>query len=306
MKKAFIVLNPVAGQSEPEELEAAIAEHARQHDWDCHLHHTAEEEPLDEIISRAQEEGYELFVAGGGDGTVSAVASALAGTGVTMAILPVGTGNVLARDLGIPTEPEEALEVAFGRHKVLNLDGLRSNDRLFLLNVSAGPIADTRRDVSSDEKRRFGIAAYLAEGIGKFAGHNRRRFLVSVDGKDYSFNASEAVVLNSPAFGGPNLTLDPDTRVDDGRVEVYLLRMKTLGDYVRLAWKALLSPGTHSPAFQHFVARETVSIAPDPPLPVQGDGDYIGQTPIEMRVLPGAVKVAVPIPEEDGQMSEEE
>ena len=305
MKKAFVVLNPVAGQSEPEELEATIAEHARRNGWDCHLHHTAEEEPLEEIIGRARDEGYELFVAGGGDGTVSAVAGALAGTGVTMAILPVGTGNVLARDLGISTEPDEALEVAFGRHKVLNLDGLRCNDRLFLLNISAGPIADTMRDVSSEEKRRFGVVAYLAEGVGKLAGHNRRRFLVGVDGKEYSFVASEAVVLNSPAFGGPNLTLDPDTRVDDGRVEVYLLRMKTLGDYVRLAWKALLSPGTRSPAFQRLLARETVSIVPQPPLPVQGDGDYIGETPIEMRVLPGAVKVAVPIPE-DGHRNEEE
>jgi len=162
------------------------------------------------------------------------------------------------------------------------------------------------RDVSSDEKRRFGFVAYLAEGVGKFAGHNRRRFLVTVDGKEYSFFASEAVVLNSPAFGDPNVALDPDARIDDGRVEVYLLRIKTLGDYIRLAWKALLAHGTKSPAFQHFVARETVSIAPEPPLPVQGDGDYIGETPIEMWVLPAAVKVAVPIPEEDGSMSEGE
>lgn len=306
MKKAFIVLNPVAGQSDPEALEGTIAEHARQNGWDCHLHYTKEEEPLDEVINRAREEGYELFIAGGGDGTVSAVAGALAGTGLTMAILPVGTGNVLARDLGISTDAEEALEVAFGRHNLLSLDGLQANDRLFLLNISAGPIAGTMRDVSSDEKRRFGFVAYLAEGVSKFVGHNRRRFLISVDGKEYSFFASEAVVLNSPAFGGPNVALDPDARIDDGHVEVYLLRIKTLGDYIRLAWKALLAPGTRSPAFQHFQAREMVSIAPEPPLPVQGDGDYIGQTPIEMRVLPGAVQVAVPMQAEDGQGSKVE
>ncbi|HSJ52131.1 MAG TPA: diacylglycerol kinase family protein [Anaerolineae bacterium] len=306
MRKAFVVLNPVAGQSEPEELEELITEYAKENGWDCRLHHTEEEEPLDVVIDRARAEGFELFVAGGGDGTVSAVAGALAGTGVAMAILPVGTGNVLARDLEIPLEAEEALEVAFGQHNLLALDGLQANDRLFLLNVSAGPIAGTMRDVSSDEKRRFGFLAYLAEGVSKFLGHNRQRFRVIVDGQEHRLVASEAVVLNSPAFGSPNVALDPEVRIDDGRVEVYLLRVKTLGDYVRLAWNALVAPDTKSPLFHRFVARETVLIAPEPPLPVQGDGDYIGQSPIEMRVLPGAVKVAVPIPEEDGQGNEGE
>ena len=303
MKRAFIILNPVAGQSEPEVLNEVITDVARQNGWDCQVHHTAEEEPLDEVITRAMSDGFELFVAGGGDGTVSAVASALEGTDLPMAILPVGTGNVLARGLDIPVDAEEALQLAFGRHDLLRLDCLRANDRLFLLNVSAGPIARTMRDVSSDEKRRLGFVAYLVEGLQKLAGHNRRRFRIKVDGQEHQAWASEAMVLNSPAFGSPNLSLDPKVRVDDGRVEVYLLRVRTQGDYLRLAWDALLAHEPASPVFRRFVAGEAVSIDPQPSLPVQGDGDYIGQTPIEMRVLPGAVRVAVPIREEEGQGS---
>jgi diacylglycerol kinase (ATP) len=301
MKKALVILNPAAGQSEPEVLESQISEFARQKGWECHLHRMVEDEPLGETINHARAEGFALFVAGGGDGTVSAVASVLAGTGLPMAILPVGTGNVLARDLSIPVEVEEALEVAFGPHDLRHLDGLRANGRIFLLNVSAGPIASTMRDVSPDEKRRLGFVAYLIEGAQKLLGHNRHRFTLMVDGQERRFLASEAMVLNSPALGGPNLVLDAEVRMDDGRVEVYVLRVKTLGSYLRLAWSTLLAHDRQSQVAHRLRATETVSIAPEAPLPVQGDGDYIGQTPIEMQVLPGAVVVAVPIEGGDGQ-----
>ncbi len=304
MRKAFVVLNPVAGQSEPGVLDEQISKVARQNGWDCHVHHTVEDEALDEVVNRAKAAGFELFVAGGGDGTVSAVAGTLAGSGLPMAILPVGTGNVLARALEIPVEPEQALQVAFGRHELLNVDALRTSDRLFLLNVSAGPIAATMREVSSDEKRRLGFAAYLIKGARTLAGHNRHRFRVTVDGQEHQIVASEAMVANSPAFGSPNLALDPDVRIDDGRVEVFVLRVRRLGDYVRLLWDALLARDRQSPVFERFVAMETVSIAPERSLPVQGDGDYIGQTPVELQVVPGAIRLAVPCPGDDGQESE--
>jgi diacylglycerol kinase family enzyme len=234
------------------------------------------------------------------------VAGTLAGTGLPLAILPVGTGNVLARALEIPVDAEGALALAFGRHHLLNVDGLLVNDRLFLLNVSAGPIADTMRAVSADEKRRLGFVAYLLKGVRKVAGHNRHRFRITVDGREHRLVASEAMVLNSPALGSPNLALDPEMRIDDGRVEVYLLRMKRLGDYVRLAWNTLLAHDQHSQVFDRFVASRTVSIASDRPLPVQGDGDYIGRTPVDVRVQPGAVRLAVPVTAEDGARKEGE
>ena len=306
MKKAFVVLNPVAGQSDPEALEAVIAQVAGPNGWECRVHHTRENEDLKQVMQRAQADGYELFVAGGGDGTVSAVAGSLAGTGLPLAILPVGTGNVLARGMEIPTDPEEALVIAFGRHDLLHLDGLQSGDRLFLLNVSAGPIARTMRDVSAKEKRSLGFVAYLVKGVRRLARHNRHRFRISVDGQQHEVVASEAIVLNSPAVGSPNLALDPEVRIDDGRVELVLLRVKTLGDYVRLVWDAVLARDSDSPVFRRFVATEAVSIHAEPSLPVQGDGDAIGTTPIEIRVLPGAVRLAVPMRNGDGQQDKEE
>lgn len=300
MKKAFIVLNPVAGQSEPQVLEEKITELARQNGWDARLHRTAEGESLDDVIRHAGAEGIELFVAGGGDGTVSAVAGALVDSDLPMAILPVGTGNVLARALDVPTDPEQALQLAFGPHQLVRLDGLRANGRLFLLNVSAGPIASTMRDVDADDKRRLGFVAYVVKGARRLMGHDRRRFRITVDGQEHQVVASEAMVLNSPAFGSPHLAIDPEVQIDDGRVEVYLLRVRTPGDYLRLAWDALLAREPRSRVFRRFVASEQVSIASQPSLPVQGDGDYIGRTPIDLRVLPGAARIAVPIQEEDG------
>ena len=300
MKKAFFVLNPVAGQSEPEELRTKIEERAAEAGWQVQLHEIEKEDSIEEVIARAREEGYGFFVAAGGDGTVSAVAGALVGSGTPMAILPVGTGNVLARDLEIPVDADEALALIFQEHDLKRVDGLRAVDRLFLLNISAGPMADVMRDVSSEEKRRLGFFAYLRDGVQKLIGHDQHRFTVTIDGQEYQFCASEAMVLNSGAVGSPNLSLGPDVRMDDGRIEVYLLRARNAMDYVRLLWNMLVARERRTRVSRRFVATKSVTIAVDPFMAVQGDGDFIGNTPIDVEILPGVVIIAVPSENENG------
>ncbi len=294
MRKAFVVLNPAAGHSEPDTLRSMIDRVARQSGWQCHLHEMEKNEPLDRVLAAARAEGYELFVAAGGDGTVSAVAAGLVGSGLPLGIVPVGTGNVLARQLNIPLKEEAALRLIFQEHDLKQIDGLWSGDHVFLLNLSAGPIASIMRDITAQEKQRLGFVAYVYQGLKKLFGEGRHRFTITVDGQEYQFCASEAMVLNSPAVGSPKLNLGPNVAMDDGRAEVYLLRSRTVFDYAQVVWNAAIRRKRRARAFRRFVATDSVTIQVDPSMPVQGDGEYIGRTPVQVEVLAGAAMIAVP------------
>lgn len=294
MKKVFVVLNPVAGQSEPDILRDKLQEYADHIGWSVHLHEMNGEERLDEVLGGAREQGFDLFVAAGGDGTVAGVAGALAGTGVPFAILPVGTGNVLARDLGVPLEVDDALRLIFEEHVLKKVDAGRSGDQLFILNLSAGASARVMRDVQPEEKRRFGFLAYAWQGIQKLFGAQLRTFTLVVDGQEYRQRATEVLVMNSNSIGSPNITLGADVQMDDGQIEVYLVRTRTLGDYLNLIWNAIIMNKRRAPTFRRLVARDCVSITADRSLPVQADGEFIGHTPVAVQIMPGAVTVVVP------------
>lgn len=109
MVDVFVVLNPLAGHGDPKGLEAALHRHLAVQGLRYRVHETESEGQVAQRVRHAIREGYDLFVAMGGDGTISQVASGLLHTELPLGIVPMGTGNVLARDLGIPVSPDDAL-----------------------------------------------------------------------------------------------------------------------------------------------------------------------------------------------------
>jgi diacylglycerol kinase family enzyme len=124
--RVFVVLNPVAGTSAPTDvrqtLETLFTEHRRQ----CSVYETSgDDDALTAKLEQARQEGYDLVVAAGGDGTVSLVANNLVGSDIPLGILPVGTANVLALELGIPQTLEQVAALFIGEHQVRELDVMR-------------------------------------------------------------------------------------------------------------------------------------------------------------------------------------
>jgi diacylglycerol kinase family enzyme len=124
--RVFVVLNPVAGTSAPTDvrqtLETLFTEHGRQ----CSVYETSgDDDALTAELEQARQDGYDLVVAAGGDGTVSLVASNLVGSDIPLGILPVGTANVLALELGIPQTLEQVAALFIGEHQVRELDVMR-------------------------------------------------------------------------------------------------------------------------------------------------------------------------------------
>ena len=136
---AFVVLNPVAGFDNGTDVRAVIEEHLVQAGWEVDIHETTEFEDVTESTRAALQENYDIFVAAGGDGTVSAVAAALVGADRLFGILPTGSGNGLARELGIPLTLPAALALLTEKHDLQVLDVMEvAGHGYFFLNLSMG------------------------------------------------------------------------------------------------------------------------------------------------------------------------
>jgi len=293
MTRAFVVLNPVAGSAKGD-ARSRIEAHLSGHGWDVHIHETRGDEDVSALVRQAAEEGVDLCVAAGGDGTVSAVANGLAGTDVPLGILPIGTGNVLAKELGIPENLEGALELLTGEHDIKVLDMIRVGDRRFVLNVSVGLGSLSMRDTTPEWKRRLGVLAYVLTGLRVLLGYQPHRFDVTVDGKRHRIRASEVMVANSAAVGSPGVRLGAGVRLDDGRLDLCVVRARNLLDYLRVAWDVLLGRQDKSRHVHCLPITDRVRIEVHGTLPVEADGDIIGETPVEATCEPAAVRVVVP------------
>lgn len=195
--KAYVILNPVAGQSDPgrvkEYLEAARSDGRMSYD----LYETTGEEDLKKVVKKALEGDYDLVIACGGDGTVSGTADGLAETGVPLGILPLGTTNAFATELGIPDDPKDALELLLEGARVEPVDAIQWEERHFILEASLGAFSASFEDVAREKKDRLGWLAFVDTVIRNWIGLDPLRVSVNVDGKGFSFRASEIALFNT-------------------------------------------------------------------------------------------------------------
>ncbi|HHX45161.1 MAG TPA: diacylglycerol kinase family lipid kinase [Chloroflexi bacterium] len=293
MPKAFVVVNPVAGSAE-DSAHGDIAAHFAAQGWESEIHGMSGDEDVSALVREAVARGCDLCVGSGGDGTVSAVADGLVGTDVPLGILPAGTGNVLARELGIPTEMDQALDLLTGEHDIAPLDMIRVGDTRYVLNVSIGIGSLSMRDTKTTAKQRFGVLAYALTILRTLIGYQPGLFTVTVDGRRRVIRAAEVIVANSAAIGNPDVRLSHDVHLDDGRLDVCVVRARTLLGYVRVAWDVLSRRQEDSRTVRCIPVQETVRIETRRTLPVEADGDIIGDTPVEATLERAAVRVVVP------------
>jgi YegS/Rv2252/BmrU family lipid kinase len=232
--------------------------------------------------------GARLVLVCGGDGTVAACAGALAGTGVAMAIVPVGTGNLLARNLGIPLDLGEALEVAFGADERV-IDVLEAAEQRFVVMAGLGFDAALIRDTDEKLKARFGWLAYLGGMARALQRSPHATFTITIDdGLPLSTEAVGVLVGNVGQLEA-GITLMPDASPDDGQLDVLVLAPKTLGGWPAMVWRTLRRrPGSGPQA--DILRGKRVLISAAVPVPVEFDGDFRGEaTEMRVEVLPAAL-----------------
>ncbi len=302
-RACLVVVNPVATRYESGNVRALLDAHLQRRGGTHRLHelHAGPGclRELEETIRDALRAGIRRLVVVGGDGTVSLTGSALPRRAarpadLELAIVPAGTANVLAHELGIPMDLEAALELALDGANTLELDGIRAPGRLAFTQVGVGPDAEMIREASREDRRRRGRFAYAWAFLHRAAGHPVHSYDLVVDRRVYRARAWQVVVANAGAAGTPPFTWGPGIDPTDGTLDLCVYVARTLRDYLALAWKVASGRHRRGPQARYFRVREEVVIRSERPLLVQADGELIGRTPITLQVAPTAIRVVVP------------
>jgi YegS/Rv2252/BmrU family lipid kinase len=294
-QQIFVILNPVAGTSDSAAVRATLEQYLATNGRQLTIYETtgADDEDVYALVRTALADGADLIVAAGGDGTISQVADALEGSTVPLGIVPAGTANVMAEVLGVPTDIEAAIALLAEDLITTQVDGMRVGNQLSLLHVSVGIASLMQRDTSRDLKRRFGRLAYLAVAVRWIFDFQPQRFMLVADGKRRRISASQVLIANGGAVGQPPLSWGPHIEPDDGIIDICIINARTLRDYLAVAWAGLSGRRRVDQRLRYLKARERISINTKPPLPVQLDGEVIGETPVQIEVVPGAVRCVV-------------
>lgn len=296
LPKMLVVLNPKGGQADPDSLQQALNRHCRPDEWQVRVYEVKDGEDLGAVVRAAVAEGYSVVAAAGGDGTVSSVANFLIGADVPLAILPVGTGNALARELGLPLALDRACALIAGEHQIRLIDAMQVGDHYCLLNVSAGLSAISMRETTGASKHRYGMLAYILTAFRGLAGFQPRRYELEIDGLPVMARASDVLVVNGTT---PVVSLrrpGPGHQLDDGVLGVYVIRARTLRDYLASVWVMLWRLEGRDRRVRSYDAHRSVKLDAHPTAVLQADGDALGETPVTIHLVRRALKVIVPPP----------
>jgi YegS/Rv2252/BmrU family lipid kinase len=291
MRRAAVVANPTKFDDQ-ENFRDVVCAAMSEHGWDEPLWlETTVDDPGTELARSAVRAKVDLVVASGGDGTVTACAEAVAGSGVPLAVLPTGTGNLLARNLGLPLRLDEALVAALtGTDRPLDVGS--ANGRPFVVMAGLGFDAKMLGGTSEPLKKRLGSVAYGLSAIRHLRDRPVRVRLRADGGAAVRLLAS-AVIIGNVGSLQAGISLLPDAEPDDGLLDAVILTARGLAAWLALAAHVLLRRRATG-RVTHIAFRE-LRVDLSRQQPWQIDGEVIGRTRhLVVTVQPGGLLLRAP------------
>ena len=296
----LVLVNPAAGGGLAQEVLPALKNLAGRRGWLVEFRSTQSPEDLAAEARRGAAEGRQRIFVLGGDGTFQVLVNALAGaSGVVLGVIPAGGGNDLAAAIGLPQDPLLAADLLLdGQPAFLDAALARTADgkeRLYAGGGGVGLDAEAARYAGGVYRNLRGRSRYLLSALRALVGFRsiRLRALIGID-QQMEINADVLLlgVLNTPSYGA-GLRLAPDAQTDDGKLDVVLLEdlssLEVLALLPSLAYRGEL----RTVRIQRFRV-DRVRIETDRPCAFHGDGEILGNTPVEVAVVPNAVRVLCP------------
>jgi diacylglycerol kinase (ATP) len=293
VKRGVLIYNPTAGQKDRLPGMQALIDAARADG--LHLENCPTSEPMHatRLAAQAAADGMDVVAVCGGDGTIAEVAAALAGTGVPLAVLPGGTSNVLAIELGIPLSPEGARHLLLeGRPRTIR-PGL-ANGRPFLLMAGFGLDARIMGHMNLRLKRLLGRGGIFFTVAPEFFNYEFPRLEVEIDGSRHE--ATFAIVCRASHYAG-DWVAAPDASLDNDTFEVLLFHSRKRFDVLRLFLGMQRQDRSHlARPFARIIRGRNVTVRSreDYPVECQLDGDCVLETPVECRIGEQTVVVLAP------------
>ncbi len=294
-----MIFNPTSGISTvteqrmpPEETERTILEALLDNGLEPQVLYTTPEDGGEGMARQAAEEGVELVIAAGGDGTIHAVANGLIGTQSILGIIPTGTMNNLAHSLNIPeTIPAACYTLFNGKTRVIDVGKI--NDHPFLEVAGVG--LEAALFPAAEDIKRPGLLSTVhgvLSGLKTVFSYQDARVRIEIDGmKQRIYNALQVTICNAP-FYGAHLQVASQILMDDGLLDVVVYRNFSKIEYLRHALSISQGRRPYQPKIKHLRAR-AIRLTADKPLEIQADGEPLGYTPAEVRVLQAALRIRV-------------
>jgi diacylglycerol kinase (ATP) len=292
-----IVVNPTAGRGRAGREIPVVKRFLAETDGNWTWRMTQAAGDAERFAREAAQAGVPMVAAMGGDGTIYEVANGVLGSETTLGIIPFGTGNDLARTLGLFGNTQRACRtLTEGRTLALDvgvMDGQGTGGpRRFLVVAGTGYVADVAATVNRGVKFLSGAAAYVWGAVTTLRRFKPFRLRLTVDGESLETTAMFLAVANTPLTGG-GMQLCPGAQVDDGVLEVCLVR--EVSKPTLLYELTRVFKGEHIKNADVIMLRGTqITVEADPPQLLWTDGDTLGATPVTFTVLPGALPVRVP------------
>lgn len=296
--RALVVHNPSAGARQHRSpLSEALAALTAQ-GWELDVRETVTQGDATRFARQAAEAAYEVAFAVGGDGTLNEVLNGVLASETRVGILPLGTANVWALEMGLPlgdlkraallqaSAPARAIDVGM-------VEGKGFGPRAFILSCGAGFDAAVINEVEHERtlKRRWGKLWFILVGVRRALAYRGRRVRVTVDGVIYRRRVLLALTSNAQLYGAA-IRLPPDARIDDGLLDVTLLEG---ANALHTAWHFIrLGAGIYrqQPDVEHMTGRE-IEIQ-GARLPIHADAEPLGWTPLRISIRHRALRVLVP------------
>ncbi|NMC12838.1 MAG: diacylglycerol kinase family lipid kinase [Chloroflexi bacterium] len=302
MPRGYLIYNPAAGRFPSRMLCERAADVLRSAGWSIKLEQTYNADHIIELTRKAVEDEMDALFVAGGDGSINRAVAGLLGTNTALGVLPAGTANVWAQELGLPgltwtrlTALEETAH-RLSCAKIYSIDVGRCNDVPFLLWAGIGLDAFIVHRIEPRQRweKHFAILNYAASVVWHATFWHGMNLEVEVEGEKINGHFLLALVSNVHLYAGGFAQLSPQARLDDAMMDLWLFEGETLGDTVALALECISgdpsnSPDIHQIPFHHLVMKS------DSPMYVQMDGEpYNIQGPIDIKTEPRALKVLIP------------
>ncbi|MFI5708429.1 diacylglycerol/lipid kinase family protein [Kribbella sp. NPDC051620] len=294
--RAAVILNPIK-VADPDEFRGKVDSALTERGFDDTLWlETTEDDAGTTMARRAIEEAVDLVVVAGGDGTVRVVCAELAGTGIAVAVLPAGTGNLLARNLGISLDLDlaltETLDGTEQRIDSVRIEGDQLDDR-FVVMAGLGLDAAIIADAPDGVKKHVGWAAYVVSTV-KNLNHPFVRVEITIDDQPPVRRRARTVVIGNVGTLQANIPLLPDAKPDDGVIDLVVLAPRRVSHWPRLALSLVVKRMQEGRHIERFTGR-TIQVKAATTVRRELDGDEISDGRIlTATVDPAALLVRVP------------
>jgi diacylglycerol kinase (ATP) len=292
--ETFVIVNPASGGGRALRAQPNVASLLALHGHRAQFVHSKSAEDIRELAARAAADGFRYVVALGGDGAFHHLIEGLLGTNAVAGFFPAGNGNDIARALGIPRNPVEAVDSFLrSRPQAIDLVRVRFCDGSLAHYMGAGGMgldAEAAHLANTRFKAWPGVTRYLAGTLATFFREPLLQVTAQMDGNQWSGRALFVAVANAGSYGS-GVRIAPDAKMDDGWLDVVVV-----GDvrFMRLleAIPIVLTSGDLRgfPEVQRFRCRR-ISLCADRVARIHGDGEPLGLAPADFEVMPGAMRV---------------